>query len=124
MNPTLLLIDVQRDFLSQVSEPHPQELTFNIAEWLRTFRKRGWPVVHVRTEVTLDPDTRMPHWSKAGREMCLKGSEGSLPPRMCKEKSGEVVLMKTFFSGFANGALEQLLKETGTNLLILAGVKD
>ena len=122
MNPTLLLIDVQRDFLNQVSEPHPQELTFNIAEWLRTFRKRGWPVVHVRTEVTLDPDTRMPHWSKAGREMCLEGSDGSLPPQVCMEESGEVVLTKTFFSGFANDALEQRLEVTGTDLLILAGV--
>ncbi len=122
MKPALLLVDVQYDFLSQVQEPHPEELVHTLDSWLQSFRAQGWPVFHLRTEVTLEPDTRMPHWVAEGRKICLRGEPGSLPPPQCESLESEAVFTKSYFSGFTNANLESALSESGAEVLILAGI--
>ena len=122
MKPVLVLIDLQRDFLSDITDPHPEMLVYRVEQALAFFRSRSLPIVHLRMEVTLDPDNRMPHWRKENRQDCLRGTAGAQPPTLCDALKEEPVIVKPFFSGFGNPALADHLKQLEASCLILAGL--
>jgi acyl-CoA reductase-like NAD-dependent aldehyde dehydrogenase/nicotinamidase-related amidase len=122
MTRALLLVDLQNDFLAAPGlEPPSGVLVERAAELLRGCRERSIPVVHVWTTVTREGDDRMPHWRRAGRWQCVAGTEGHQPPEPLRPDA-EPVVEKTFYSGFSNPQLEQLLARIGADELILCGV--
>jgi acyl-CoA reductase-like NAD-dependent aldehyde dehydrogenase/nicotinamidase-related amidase len=123
LRPTLLLIDLQNDYLAAAGlQPAAPELVARAAVLLEGFRARGLPVIHVCTTVRRDDDRRMPHWRRAGRWACVEGTPGHEPPAPLRPRPGEAVVAKTFFSAFEGGALEARLQSLGCGAVVLAGV--
>ena len=121
--PALLLVDLQRDFLGASGlEPPPGRLIERVSTLLTAWRRDRSPVIHVWTTVKRDPDTRMPHWRRAGRWDCLEGTPGHATPEELRPQAGEEVLDKTAFSPFLDGQLEALLRRLGTGHVVVAGV--
>jgi alpha-ketoglutaric semialdehyde dehydrogenase len=122
MKPTLLLVDLQNDFLAKPGlEPTAGELVSRAAQLLSGCRKRSIPIVHVQTTVAPDGHDRMPHWRRQHRFDCVAGTEGHAPPAVLAP-AGEPVIEKQWFSGFSNPELETRLGELGEVELIICGV--
>jgi len=123
MNPALVLIDLQPDFLNGIGlQPAAGVVIHAAARLLAGCRNRGVPVFHVVTTVQREPDNRMPHWKMTETWRCVEGSAGHESPRSLAHLPSEPVISKRFFSGFGSGELDQQLKTRGCDTLILAGV--
>ena len=117
----LLLVDCQEDYLAREGLQPPREvLVAAIAEGLAAARAKGWPVIHIRTLVAPDGANAMPH--RRGAPEAVAGTAGAEPPPELREKGGEPVLAKRFFSAFDAEGLEEALRERGVERLVLAGV--
>ena len=110
MKPALLLIDLQNDFLAaQGLEPVAGNVIENASRVLEYARSLAVPVIHVWTTVNApdqQPDTRMPHWKRAGKWSCVVGTSGHETPPTLRALPHEEVVHKQFFSGFESGALD------------------
>ncbi len=123
MKPALVLIDFQNDFLAAPNlQPAAGQVMDQAAALLAACRAGGIPVIHVWTTVQRQPDNRMPHWKAAGLWMCEKGTPGHEVPPSLRPASGETIIHKQFFSGFANGELDRILRQQKCDTLLLAGV--
>lgn len=123
MKPVLLLLDMQNDYLrSPGLEPPAGRIVANAAALLASCRRSGVPVVHVWTTVSRDDDRRMPHWRRAGRWLCVGGTEGHATAVPLRPEPSERVIHKTFFSAFAGGELESALGSLGCDTIWIAGV--
>jgi len=122
MRPALLLIDAQHDFLTSPGlQPSRVELCAALARLLQEGRRAGIPVVHVWTTVDADRPP-MPHWSPDRARRFQPGGEGHATPSELRPVAGEVVVHKRFFSGFGDGSLEEHLRQSGVDTVILAGL--
>ena len=123
MNPVLLLIDLQNDFLnSEMLEPTAGLLVHKTAELLTWCRSRSIPVIHVHTIVSRESDERMPHWKQQDKWICVQGTSGCRPPEPLKPLDREILITKTSFSGFANPQLRKQLAAIDADAVFLAGV--
>lgn len=123
MKSALLLIDLQRDFLASANlQPPASSVTQRAAELLQACRQRGIPVIHIWTTVEREKDHRLPHWRELKRWMCVAGTPGHETPNELSPLAGETIVHKTGFNPFANGELEKILRSTGVDSVILAGV--
>lgn len=123
MNPLLLLVDLQADYLVAPGiEPPVATLIHQAGLLLRHCRSHGVPVAHVWTTVTRTPDNRMPHWAAAGRWLCEDGTAGHQPPASLQALPDEPVFHKTGFSAFTSPGLEQLLDANAVDTVIVAGL--
>jgi acyl-CoA reductase-like NAD-dependent aldehyde dehydrogenase/nicotinamidase-related amidase len=117
----LLLVDCQEDYLARDGLLPPRDaLVASIAGALDAARKQGWPVVHVRTRVAADGSDAMPHRQSAPE--VVSGTPGAEPPEELREREGEPVLFKRFFSAFDAAGLEAALRERSVKRLVIAGV--
>jgi nicotinamidase-related amidase len=122
-HPALLVVDAQNDFLTHPSlTPDAASLTKNLQELLEGFRRRSWPVFHVRTEVAADGHDAMPHWRKRSGLSCITGTKGAEAPSALQPAHGEPVLIKKFFSAFGNPDLAATLKRKNIGRVVIAGV--
>lgn len=123
MKPALLLIDLQRDFLSSANLEPPAPTTISrAAELLGAARARGVPVIHIWTTVEKENDRRLPHWREMNRWHCVAGTPGHETPPELKPATGEGIIHKTGFNPFASGELEKSLHALGCDSMVLAGV--
>ena len=123
MRPTLLLVDLQQDFLRAESlTPAAGQILERAAALLRSCRELGVPVIHVWTSVDPHDDRRMPHWKAAARWACVVGSEGHAPPAELAPTEAEAVVHKTFYSGFDDPQLEARLAASGCDTVLVAGL--
>ena len=123
MNPTLLLVDLQGDFLdSNRLQPSRENLVAQTAALLRDCRRKNIPVIHLWTTVDRANDRRLPHWKKLGRWRCAAGTDGHKTPAPLQPLANETIIQKTGFNGFAGGGLDAALQKLGCDTLILAGL--
>ncbi len=123
MNPLLLLVDLQNDYLAAPGlEPAAGEIVRGAAHLLEGARARGVPVVHAVTSVDPRTDDRMPHWKARGRWICVRGTPGEAPPRELAPRDGEPVVSKTFFSAFGSPRLAAALEGARADTLVVAGL--
>jgi acyl-CoA reductase-like NAD-dependent aldehyde dehydrogenase/nicotinamidase-related amidase len=122
VKPAVVLIDLQRDFLDAPSlRPGRASVIAGAAALLRSARARAVPVIHVRTSVS-EHRPPMPHRAGDSASRCRQGSPGHEFPPELAPLPGEAAIDKTFFSAFEGGELLRLLRETGADTLVLAGV--
>lgn len=112
MTTTLLIIDMQQDMAHRtargVGRTNPDAET-RIADLITRARRAGVPVVHVHHD---DPTP--------GAEPRLDSPGGQ--PMPCAQPSKEdAVVVKHGSSGFAGTDLDEVLHETGTTKLVVAG---
>jgi len=113
----LLLVDCQEDYLARDGlVPDRAPLVAAIAGALAAARAEGWPVFHVRTDGT----NAMPHRRSAPEAVI--GTPGGEPPDELRERPGEPVFHKRFFSAFDAAGLEDALRAKGVKRLLVAGV--
>jgi acyl-CoA reductase-like NAD-dependent aldehyde dehydrogenase/nicotinamidase-related amidase len=123
LQPALLLVDLQEDFLARPGlVPSSSALIARAAALADACRARGVPVVHVHTRVGPDGSDRMPHWKRQGTWACVEGTPGALAPEALRPRPGERAFAKRFFGAFGAGGLEAHLEELGARTLLLAGV--
>ena len=123
MKPALLLVDFQADFLASTGlQPAPDNLVARVAALLRGCRDRGIPVIHVWTTISRTNDRRLPHWKKAGRWLCVEGTEGHKTCPSLQPLAGETVIHKTGFNGFAGGELDGALEKMNCDTVAVAGI--
>ena len=124
MRPALILVDLQEDFLNHPDlEPHSGEIVTRGSHLLQECRHLSIPIVHVWTTVELSPDIRMPHWQKLDRRLCLKNSNGYYPPKELQPTTdSELIIHKTFFSGFQSSLLDSFLQKENVDTLLIAGI--
>ena len=117
----LLLVDCQEDYLARDGLQPPREvLVASISEVLDAARRQGWPIFHVRTRVSVDGADAMPH--RRDQPEAVEGTAGAQPPEQLREQGAEPVLHKRFFSAFDAEGLEEQLRASGAERLLLAGV--
>jgi acyl-CoA reductase-like NAD-dependent aldehyde dehydrogenase/nicotinamidase-related amidase len=113
----LLLVDCQEDYFARDGLlPGRATLVAAIAEALAAARARNWPVFHIRT----DSANAMPH-RRAAPE-AVAGTAGAEPPEELRERAGEHVFSKRFFSAFDAAGLEEALRANDVTRLLIAGV--
>jgi len=123
MKPVLLLVDLQKDFLSRPAlEPPSEELIPRAGHLLKGCRELGVPVLHAHTVVRADGEDRMPHWKSAGIWACITGTPGSIPPEELQPRDHEPIFEKQFYSAFADRSLYATLEELDADTLIVAGI--
>jgi alpha-ketoglutaric semialdehyde dehydrogenase len=123
LQPLLLLVDLQRDYLAAPGlYPAAPAITRHAAHLLHGCRAAGIDVAHAWTTVNRDTDDRMPHWKRTGRWLCEEGTPGHAPPPELAPSPGEPVIHKTHFDPFSGPVLSELLVERDTDLLIVCGV--
>jgi len=123
MKSVLLVVDLQRDYLALPGLlPLADTLIAQTVGLLQACRERRVPVIHLWTTVHREPDDRLPHWRAGDRWMCLAGTEGHQPPASLQPIGGESIIHKTGFNAFANGELEQALRQLECDTVIVAGL--
>ena len=123
MNPALVLVDLQQDFLSRPGiVPDAGTITAAAARLLDGCRARGVPVAHVQTVIRADGSDRMPHWKRSDHWECVEGSAGARAPPALAPRAGETVVRKPVFSGFGNPLLEETLRSHKVDTVIVAGI--
>src|SRR5450432_4759245 len=123
MKPALLLIDLQNDYLAASGlQPTADILISRAAALLDTCRKRQIPVVHIWTTIHRDNDRRLPHWKEKNRWQCVAGTDGHKTPESLRPLKRETVIHKAGFNAFADSELDEALKKSNCDAIILAGL--
>jgi len=123
MRASLILIDIQNDYLAASDLQPPAEVfAGRVVSLLEECRKRHFPVIHVWTTISREKDERLPHWRESDRWVCVAGTDGHRPPRELRALEGETVVEKTGFNAFANGELDKALKRVQCDTVIIAGL--
>lgn len=123
MNPALVLIDMQNDFLLRPGiTPSPDVLIQTLVQLLSQLRPTGIPVIHVHTLVKADGSDRMPHWKRNECLACVEGSSGCLPPDALKPEPRDYLVTKQFYSAFESSRLDTILRDEQIDTLIVAGL--
>jgi acyl-CoA reductase-like NAD-dependent aldehyde dehydrogenase/nicotinamidase-related amidase len=123
MKPVLLLVDLQRDYLSSPClEPSSECIVGECSRLLEACRSGNIPVIHIWTSVSRDVDERMQHWKAAQRWHCEVGTPGHAPPQELSPTADEFVVHKTGFSPFTKPDLAARLAAGDFDTVIVAGV--
>ncbi len=123
MNPALLLVDLQDDYLNTPGlQPAADAVIARAAALLAGCRQRRIPVFHIWTTVDHETDRRLPHWKKSGRWLCVAGTAGHQTPAALQPLEGETIIHKSGFNAFANPELDAALRRLKCDTLLLAGV--
>ena len=123
MNPALLLVDLQDDYLNAPGlQPAADAVITRAAALLAGCRQRRIPVIHIWTTVDHETDRRLPHWKISGRWLCVAGTAGHQTPAPLQPIPGETIIHKAGFNAFANPELDAALRRLKCDTLLLAGV--
>ena len=124
MKTALLLVDLQGDHLATL-QPHfsADAPVACAAALLEGCRKRRVPVIHIWTTIHRENDRRLPHWKKTDRWQCVAGTAGHKTPALLQPLKNETVIHKSGFNGFADGELDEALKKTNCNTVVIAGIQ-
>ncbi|MCY4372056.1 MAG: cysteine hydrolase [bacterium] len=134
----LVIVDMVNDFV------HPQGLTATrsgrsvdagraaigpIGELASAARSAGVPVVHVQHSTLPGNASHSGSWVDArGRatysslDICLDGTWGQQVVDELAPEAGDLVVKKHRYSGFARTELDELLRERGTETIVVCGV--
>jgi nicotinamidase-related amidase len=118
----LLLIDVQRDFWSELVLKAYPDFSANTTALLTLCRNEGIEVVHLRASFKADMSDWMPKYALRGRIPCVQGTAGAEPAPFAVENPGETVIRKQTFDGFHNQKLSKYLRQKGKRFVLTAGL--
>ena len=123
MNPALVLIDLQEDYLDRPPvRERRQALLARVAELLAAFRRRGLPVLHVVSLYKADRS----NWTRSMRRddwpVVIEGTRGAQVDPAARPAPGEPVIVKDRYSAFFGTDLEARLAAAGADALVVAGV--
>ena len=118
----LLLIDVQKDFWTEVISIAFPDYGQNVASLLALCRNQGIDVVHLRAQFRKDQSDWMVHYRLGGDMPCVEETAGAEVFEYATESGGEPVIVKQTFDGFLNGELNEWLQANGKSYILVAGL--
>lgn len=140
----LVIVDMQNDFLhpdgsfAHIAQEHPEasiDMPFLVGtiphakRLVAAFRAVGRPIVYVVHVLKPDySDAAWPFWrlgmapATGNRTHCVEGTWGAEVIDELKPCEGEQVVVKKGFGGFANTALDTILRNMGVTTCVVAGV--
>ena len=140
----LIIVDMQNDFLhrdgnfAHIAREHPEariDLPFleGTIPYVRrlsgAFRAAGRPVVYIAHVLKSDySDAAFPYWRLGiepkswNRTHCVEGTWGAEIIDELKPHEGEHFIVKKGFGGFANTALDTILRNMGVTTCVVVGV--
>lgn len=109
----LIIIDIQNDYFpgGAFELEGTEAAAKNAALALATFRERGWPVFHVRHE-SVAP----------GSTFFLPGTPGAEIHPHVSPHEDETVILKHFPNSFRETGLDELLRASGAERLVICGM--
>jgi nicotinamidase-related amidase len=118
----LLLVDVQRDFLSSSLGELRTGYPDRVAHLLEVARGAGLHVVHVNSLFDADGSDWMRRYRPRGTIPCVAGTPGAVVLPEASPAEGEPVVVKQTFDSFQRTELHQLLRAAGVEVLLVAGL--
>jgi nicotinamidase-related amidase len=111
--PTLLIIDIQRDYFPGGASPlvGPERAASRAREVLDHFRGQGQPVVHLKHV-----------WDEPEATFMRPGTDGVEIHELVAPGDGELVIEKTYPNGFRETTLEQVLRTSADDEVVIAGM--
>ena len=118
----LLLIDVQKDFMTEEMVGDYPDYNANVAKLLKLCRKEGIDIVHLRASFQADKSDWMVRYHFLERIPCIEGTPGAALLPCADNVDDEKVIMKQTFDGFQNPELQELLAARNKRYLLVAGL--
>jgi nicotinamidase-related amidase len=118
----LLLVDVQRDFLSSSLGELRDGYLQRVARLLDVARSGGVHVVHVHSLFEPDGSDWMRRYRPRGSIPCVAGTPGAVVLPEASAVEGEPVVVKQTFDAFQRTELHQLLRDADVEVLLVAGL--
>jgi len=125
MNPALIIIDCQNDFIKDRSPYSCQmlddKLVGRIKEIIAFARERGIKIIYTQHSIEADK-SNMEFGEPEDVRACIVGTEGWEIIGDLKPREGELVVRKDKYDAFVGTGLEETLRGLKTDTVILAGV--
>ena len=139
----LLVVDMQNDFVHSeggfghfaretpeagIDMPFLMSTIPSVQRLAEAFRTAGRPVVYIAHVVKADySDAQFPYWRiglrpGASRTFIVEGTWGAQVIDALQPRTGEHLVIKKGFGGFANTQLDTVLRAMGVTTCIVAGV--
>lgn len=118
----LILVDVQNDFWSEEVAAAAPWFLDGIESLLGTCRQLGIEVVHVHARFREDRSDWIARYRLRGGIPCVAGTEGAEPLAVAAPQAGERVVLKQSFDAFLGTGLDELLRRTGRQFVLVAGL--
>ncbi len=116
----LLVVDVQNDFLNDVSDPEAYRRS--TTSLLSSCRGTGIGVYHLRVYRETDRSNWMPFEMLRGRAPCIRGTVGAETPQWAEALPDEPVIQKDTFDGFLGTDLDERLRTADITHVLVAGL--
>jgi len=118
----LLLVDVQRDFLSSSLGELRDGYLQRVGHLLEVARTADVPVVHVHSLFDPEGSDWMRRYRPRGSIPCVAGTPGAVVLPEASPAEGEPVVVKQTFDAFQRTELHQLLRDADVEVLLVAGL--
>lgn len=118
MGKAVIVVDMVNDFVTgKFGNERARAIVPNIVSLLETARKQNIPVIYI-VDAHSHSDPELKIWG----EHAMKGTSGAeIIPELKPDKS-DFVLEKTWYSGFIDAQLPDLLTKLGVDTIIFTGV--
>lgn len=126
---TLLIIDMQRDFVEPGGKLYvagAKDTIQNCVDLAKYFRDSNKPIIHVIREHNPDGsdcELMRKHLFTDGNGYCVKGTIGAEIVSQLFPEPQDFIIVKKRFSAFFDTPLENLLKQLKTTKLFIAGTQ-
>lgn len=118
----LVIIDMLNDFLDMWPEADSARLVKNTNRLVTAFRERGLPIIWVRQEFRADLSDAFLEMRDKGIAKTIENTRGAALHPGLDWQSGDTVVVKKRYSAFFGTNLDSLLKNFGSEELVLCGV--
>jgi len=118
----LLLIDVQKDFMTEEMDRDFPDYHANVEKLLKLCRKEGIDIVHLRASFRADKSDWMVRYHFLERIPCVEGTPGAALLPCADAVNDEKVIIKQTFDGFQNPQLQEYLTARNKRYLLVAGL--
>lgn len=129
MNPALLIIDMQNDFVlpgAPLCVENAAATVPTIRTLLDRARASGWPVFHVIREHSrdgVDVEQGRVALFTDGSGICVPGTDGARIVDGLEPQTNEYIIRKRRFSAFFQTELDMMLRRLGIRTLLLTGTQ-
>ena len=118
----LLLIDVQKDFMTEEVDRDFPNYSANVKKLLKFCRMEGIDIVHLRASFQADKSDWMVRYHFLERIPCIEGTPGAALLSCADDVNDEKVIIKQTFDGFQNPQLQEYLTAGNKQYLLIAGL--
>ncbi|MCE8425799.1 MAG: cysteine hydrolase [Candidatus Methanoperedens sp.] len=118
MKKAIIVVDMINDFVTgKLGSPGARKIVANIAALLKKGRKLGIPVIYLRDSHN-ESDREIKIWG----EHAMRNTPGSEIIPELKPEIKDIVIEKTWYSGFVDTILPEVLRKLDVDTIIFTGV--